>query len=235
MNEYAELAIEADIAPRHAGDTTPLTGGLQLTTQVVTEKGKRPCGRYYTLAIPEAKGWDREVEKGIAHTLRLLLKAKGLRPRRTLVAGLGNRRILCDRLGTDTVDCLTPTSRLYAFCPMVKQVTGLDSADTIAAVRAVGDCDLVVAVDALVCRDPVYLMRTVELSDAGLTPGGGVGLPQKGLTEASLGAPICYVGVPMLSFVDPFVPTLCVTTEDVERKSATIAERLAAAIAHTVG
>ena len=92
------------------------------------------------------------------------------------------------------------------------------------------EVDLVIAVDSLVCRDPKYLLRTVELSDAGLTPGGGVGLPQKPLSEDTVGVPVLYVGVPTLSYVDPYVSTLCVTVQDMQKQAIIIAETLANAL-----
>ena len=106
----------------------------------------------------------------------------------------------------------------------------MDTASVVRAVAAVAQADLVVAVDSLVCRDPNLLLRTAELSDAGLTPGGGVGLPQMCLNRQTLGVPFCYLGVPTLSYVNPYVDTLCVTVQDMPKQEVLVAQSLADAI-----
>mgnify|MGYP000546078676 CR=1 FL=1 len=53
-----------------------------------------------------------------------------------------------------------------------------------------------IAVDSLCCDDPGRLYRTVQLTDAGITPGSGAAAPRRGLSERSAGIPVIAVGVP---------------------------------------
>ena len=230
MIERQELACEALAAKGNHGKATALPKGMSLVRHDVEGDGAKGKGIYLTLKLPPEKAWDEDVERGIARALRQLSEANDIQRGKTLVAGLGNHNLLCDRLGWDVVDRLSPDANLMAFCPMVKEQTGMDTADTVKAVAKAADADLVVAVDSLVCRDPTYLLRTVELSDAGLTPGGGVGLPQKGLDRKTVGVPLLYLGVPTLSYVNPYVSTLCVTVQDMQKQEIVIAEAIANAL-----
>jgi len=234
MIERQELACEALEAKGNRGETIAYHAGLSLTRHDVEGDGEWGKGVYLTLRLPQKKQWDEDVGRGVEKALRQLMKASGIQRGKTLLVGLGNRHLLCDRLGTDTIDKVTPCETLYAICPMVKEQTGLDTADTVRAVAQAAGADIVVAVDSLVCRDPMYLLRTVELSDAGLTPGGGVGLPQKGLNEEALGVPVLYLGVPTLSYVNPYVSTLCVTVQDMQKQETVIAETLANALTNVL-
>ena len=49
--------------------------------------------------------------------------------------------------------------------------------------------------------DDLYLYidrinKSIQISDTGIIPGGGVGNSQKGLTEESLGVPVIAIGIP---------------------------------------
>ena len=229
MNERRELALEALETAGVKGERVRLSGAVEMTRHDVEDGGLRPKGRYLTLTMNGAK-WGEDAVRGIEHALDLLRRENRLKKGRVLVAGLGNRNLLCDRFGWDVADKTIPSERLATFCPMVKEQTGLESADTLRAIADLWKPDLVLAVDALVCKNPKYLMDTVELSDAGLTPGGGVGRPKKGIDKESMGVPTWYLGVPTLSFVNPWESALCVTREDIVKKNAEAVEAVAAAI-----
>lgn len=213
----------------------PMEGGLTLVTDVVKTDGPRDKGRYLTLKLPHCAPWDDRVCAAMVIALRNILAQNNLTPKRTLVVGLGNRQILCDRLGAATVDRLLPEEGLYLLCPDVQTHTGLSTADVVAAVAHVVQPDLVLTVDALVCNLPQHLMCTIQLWDAGFRPGGGVGKTSKPLNRETLKAPVVSVGVPMLSFVQPYDPLLCVTTQDIEEKQAAISATLSAAIRQVFG
>ena len=61
----------------------------------------------------------------------------------------------------------------------------------------IGPCpDLVVAVDALASQSLGRVCTTVQLTDAGIVPGSGVGNHRRALTRETLGVPVLAVGVP---------------------------------------
>ena len=74
--------------------------------------------------------------------------------------------------------------------------TGIETAALVrSAAREMGAC-AIIAVDSLCCDDPGRLYRTVQLTDAGITPGSGAAAPRRGLSERSAGIPVIAVGVP---------------------------------------
>ena len=130
------------------------------------------------------------------------------------VTGLGNAELTADALGPDTVSKLTATrhlrehelplyreigcSALSAFAPGVLGQTGIETLELLrGAVRSVKP-DLVVAVDALAARSCKRLASTVQLSDAGIVPGSGVGNHRTAITADTLGVPVIALGVPMV-------------------------------------
>lgn len=74
--------------------------------------------------------------------------------------------------------------------------TGVESAELVRGVveRVCPDC--VIAVDALAARSMKRLCTAVQLSDAGIAPGSGVGNCRAALDKESLGVPVIAVGVP---------------------------------------
>lgn len=131
---------------------------------------------------------------------------------KVLAVGLGNAELTADALGPDTVSKLTVTahlreheSRLFhglgccslsAFAPGVLGKTGIEAfALLLGAVRAVRP-DLVIVIDALAARSCDRLASTVQISDAGLVPGSGVGNCRTAISSHTLGVPVIALGIP---------------------------------------
>ena len=60
--------------------------------------------------------------------------------------------------------------------------------------------DMVIAVDTLACSSVSRLGRTVQFSDGGIEPGGGVGNAKRSLTFDSLRIPVLAIGVPLVIY-----------------------------------
>ena len=74
--------------------------------------------------------------------------------------------------------------------------TGIESAALVRGVVSLVRPDRVIAVDALSARDTARLCRAVQVTNAGIVPGSGVGNARSALTEDVLGVPVVAVGVP---------------------------------------
>ena len=83
-----------------------------------------------------------------------------------------------------------------AAAPGVLASTGMESSFVARALAERLKPACVIAVDALVSRSLDRLCRTVQLSNAGVVPGSGVGNHREALDRESLGAPVFTVGVP---------------------------------------
>ena len=56
--------------------------------------------------------------------------------------------------------------------------------------------DVVLIIDALAARSCERLSSTVQISDAGISPGSGVGNHRAAITRETVGVPVIAVGVP---------------------------------------
>ncbi|MBQ3063833.1 MAG: GPR endopeptidase [Clostridia bacterium] len=178
----------------------------------------KPCGRYVTVAR-EGLFTDSIVFEEARRVLAVELRemAERMTGKRVgadfslLVVGLGNDEMTPDALGPQTVRQMTVTRHragdgvrflsekpceIAAFSPGVAGRTGLEAVELVRGAVAAVTPDLVVAVDALVARETGRLGSTVQLSDVGLAPGGGVGQARPALSADSLGAPVLALGVP---------------------------------------
>lgn len=127
-----------------------------------------------------------------------------------LVAALGNRAITPDALGPLVHQRLLITRHLAAGAPElfaslrsvaavsagVLGTTGVESRELIRAAVELVKPVCVIAVDALAARSAKRLCAAVQLTDAGIAPGSGVGNHRPALNEESLGVKVIGVGVP---------------------------------------
>jgi spore protease len=129
-----------------------------------------------------------------------------------LVVGLGNRGITADALGPLAVDGLLVTRHLQqqerdifrkmeccavsALAPGVLGQTGMEVAEVVAGAVRQAQTDVIVAIDALAARECDRLAATVQISNAGISPGSGIGNDRTALTRESLGVPVIALGIP---------------------------------------
>ena len=74
--------------------------------------------------------------------------------------------------------------------------SGIESARQIATLCEALRPQLVVVIDALAGAEAEQLCRSVQVSDAGISPGSGVGNDRQELSRHTLGAPVLTVGMP---------------------------------------
>lgn len=220
-----DLAVEAHQLWREgAQDAASLPGvrseeedrdGFPVTTVTISSPEAaqalgKPEGTYVTI---ELDGLLRREENAfqraagvVAAALRPLLPEDGP----ALVVGLGNRAVTPDLIGPLAVDHLLVTRHLVeqvpehfgglrpvaAAAPGVLATTGMESSLVAQALSQRLRPACVIAVDALASRSLDRLCRTVQLSDAGVVPGSGVGNHRAALDRESLGVPVFTVGVP---------------------------------------
>ena len=129
-----------------------------------------------------------------------------------LVAGLGNAALTADAIGPQAVGGLVATrhlreyegalyralgcSALSAIAPGVLGQTGIETQELLRSVVRAVEPDLVLVIDALAARSCDRLAATLQLSDAGICPGSGVGNHRSELSSQTLGVPVLALGVP---------------------------------------
>ena len=103
-----------------------------------------------------------------------------------------------------------------ALAPGVLGQTGVEVQEIARAlVRDTAPAALVV-IDALAAKATQRLGRTVQLSDAGIVPGSGVGNARSELSQNTLGIPVVAMGVPTV--VDVGTPVREYTQENIEEE-----------------
>ena len=187
------------------------------TKNAATQLGK-PVGRYVTMeadALGEPdEGYHREISECFCKELCQLVEEKREKEEMAiLVIGLGNRDVTADSLGPRILDNLFVTRhmvKLYgtaavgegkvhmisALEPGVMAKTGMETAEIVSGVIKETKPDLLIVADALAARSTKRLNRTIQITDAGIQPGSGVGNHRNALTQESLGVPVIAVGVP---------------------------------------
>ena len=87
-------------------------------------------------------------------------------------------------------------ANVAAMAPGVMGITGIESFDIIKGVVDKIKPDLLIAVDALASRKMDRVSTTIQLSDTGISPGGGVGNKRMTLNISTLGIPVLAIGIP---------------------------------------
>ncbi len=170
---------------------------VNLDDHLARRLGRR-AGQYITLE------WTKAMPVNITTLLSSQLKTMstglGLSSPQVLCIGLGNPNFLVDRLGTLCLDNLTisPHSNLTKLYPSIESVTGISSFDMISAVVQKIKPNLVIVIDTLATYKLSRIGSCIQLTTAGISPGGGVGNDQPHISRTSLNVPVIAVGVPLL-------------------------------------
>lgn len=184
----------------------------------------KPVGSYITADLGQR--WDRDdhtvtaAASVLANELISLLPPD---PQSVLVVGLGNRNITADALGPLSVEKVVVTrhlkdmmpeafqnfSRVSAISPGVLGLTGVETGEIVQGVCQRIKPDVIIAIDALASRRMARLCRTVQLSNTGITPGGGIAAGRTALDEQSLHVPVIAMGVPTVVDAMTLAADLC--------------------------
>ena len=180
----------------------------------------RPRGQYVTVDC--GRMWELDddsmerVSGVIAHELSRMVRRLCGKPLSrdfgVLVAGLGNDEITADAIGPETVRRIEVTRHLRTYLPeayeqigvcaisaLAPGVLGQTGIETVELVRGAAENaapDVIIAIDALAARSVTRLASTVQLSDAGINPGSGIGNNRRAICRDTVGVPVIALGVP---------------------------------------
>lgn len=221
--EAREVIVQREGPPEIPGvavDTEETEYGTISRVSIMTEQGARAMGKmpgdYSTIEAPALRQRDRNVLEQIADLIaeelrRFLAHLQVPAEGDVLVVGLGNWNATPDALGPRTVHHLVVTRHFYhmatpkgrqgvrpvaALSPGVLGITGIETAEIVQGLVQQIKPALVVCVDALAARSTERLATTIQIADAGIQPGSGVGNKRFGITRESLGVPVIAIGVP---------------------------------------
>ncbi len=198
--------------------------GMEVTRTIIykgngEEKSGKKAGEYITANIGDLNIMTTAEFEKTANCLSMLIKdvipvGDGC----VLVAGIGNDDIISDAVGPRTVSKVIATRHikrlkkdLYKSLGLSETVTiqtgvmgntGLESAEMLSSVVEKIKPKCVIAVDALASRRLSRLATTVQISNAGISPGAGVSNRRVELNSDTVGVPVVAIGIPTV--VDAF-------------------------------
>ncbi len=244
----SDLAIE--LVKVKKGDKIGSLTRSEITLDVEQARkiGKQP-GRYLTYETEAFWQADEKEYSLISQTM-----AQGLRSlvsgNEILVVGLGNEALAADSLGVKTCAKISVTrkieggAQISCLTPGVLGRTGIESFEVVKGVVSVIKPTTVIAVDSLCAGSTKRLLSSVQISDAGITPGSGVGNHRMTLSSDTLGCNVVCIGIPTVVYAstlvceadgEPLADDMVVTPKDIESIVEDCARTLADAIESAIG
>ena len=207
----AEGALDGVVAEERELDGFSVTT-VTIETTAASEKLCKPIGVYHTVSLEPVLRREEDAFARAAGVLSALLRQTLplSQDMSVFVAGLGNHAITPDAIGPATAEQILATRHLReqmpdpfgklrsvsVLAPGVLGSTGIESAEMVTTLCRQIKADAVVVVDALACSESERLCRTVQITDAGIVPGSGVGNNRAAFDAQQLGVPVIAVGVP---------------------------------------
>lgn len=185
---------------------------LEITDDEAEKVIGKKKGRYVTYETKCFKNMSKENRNEVIEILAKSIKdISGLKREKILVVGLGNRKITADALGPRTVDKIKVTRQFFKaynkdydedynevciLAPGVLGITGIETINTIIGVVEKIKPTLIIIIDALASRKMRRLCSVVQITDAGIEPGSGIGNMQGSLNKDSIGVKVIAIGIP---------------------------------------
>lgn len=190
---------------------------ILVTTITIDENNKKffskKIGKYITIEFNDITDFEnnKKVEKVFIDELKKLLKINNIDDSDTcLVIGLGNEKSTPDSLGPLTVDNIIVTNHFYflginvedgfrsvaAINPGVMGQTGIETFDIINSVTKEIKPDFILVIDSLKASSVDRINKTIQITDAGINPGSGIGNNRKEINKELLNIPVFAIGVP---------------------------------------
>ncbi|MGL5348119.1 MAG: GPR endopeptidase [Peptostreptococcaceae bacterium] len=215
--EIYEEGQNASEIPGVKIDTKELENCTVTKVEIIDEQGaeimNKGIGKYITLESNLMKFDDDESrEEVITYLKDELVEILGNdKTKKTLVIGLGNWNITSDALGPKAVSKTLVTRHIFknynkdydddftevsGLSPGVMGLTGIETSEIVKSIVDTIKPDRVIAIDALASRKMERVNSTIQISTAGISPGGGVGNKRKALNKEYLGVDVIAIGVP---------------------------------------
>lgn len=179
---------------------------------VNAKKLKKAVGNYITIEFKDATDYDNceDLKLVLQKELISILKTNNIKDSDScMIIGLGNRSSTPDSLGPLTLENIVVTNHLFelgsidtdfrktfAFEPGVMAETGLETSDLMKNIIDGIKPNFIIVVDALASGSIERLNKTIQITDTGINPGGGIGNNRKEISFSTTGIPVIALGVP---------------------------------------
>ncbi len=187
--------------------------------KIINEEGEialdKKRGNYITIDVKKINNITTEKEQKIidifSKELKEIIKKHVNSNDEILIVGLGNLYATPDSLGAKVVQNIEITRHIKIYLPEIIDkntrsvsaitpgVLGTTGIETVEIVKGIVDNikpKLVIAIDSLCSKNIDRINKSIQISDTGISPGGGVGNKRTDLSEETLGIPVISIGVP---------------------------------------
>ncbi|MBR2833418.1 MAG: GPR endopeptidase [Bacilli bacterium] len=210
--------VRTDLAIELVNDEvdTKVVNGVKVTSIVLSDDDAKrilkKSGSYVTIEFDDITDYDKgeKIKTVFEDELKKFLKAAQISDEATcLVIGLGNAKVTPDAIGPLTLEKTIVTNHLYvygeldegfrrvsAIRPGVMGETGIETGDLLKGIVDKIKPDFIITVDALAASSIERVNRTIQMTNAGINPGSGVGNKRKEISFDTLGVPVIAIGVP---------------------------------------
>ena len=184
---------------------------IDLKKEDAKKIGKK-VGTYVTIEFTDITDYDNKekVKTIFVEELEKILKKQKIKEDDIcLVIGLGNEKSTPDSLGPLVIKNILVTNHIYMykdldegyrrvckFEPGVTGETGIETSDMIKELINAINPNFIIIVDALASSTIEKVNKTIQMTDAGINPGSGVGNKRKEISKDILGIPVIAIGVP---------------------------------------
>lgn len=206
-----DLAIELLKEPKGIEEEKVKITSIDLNEKDARKIGKKE-GTYVTIEFNDITDYDNQekVKTIFVKELKKMIERQNIKEDDIcLVIGLGNEKSTPDSLGPLVIQNILVTNHLYMyksleegyrrvckFMPGVTGETGIETSDLIKELINTIKPNFVIIVDALASSTIEKVNTTIQMTDAGINPGSGVGNKRKEISKDLLGIPVIAIGVP---------------------------------------
>ena len=172
---------------------------INVETDEESRLAQKPKGKYITIEadFPRIPYCNFEEEVfAIASEIKRLIPKTGS----VFVVGIGNPLLTADSLGPLCTNALLCGSfferRLFSLAPDTNGKTAMETEKLILAAVKEFSPAAVIIVDSLAAESFVHICKSIQVTDAGISPGSGLGEREKELSQKTLGVPTVAIGTP---------------------------------------
>ena len=187
--------------------------------EVLNEKGEKALGKkigkYLSLEIRDTMLLEDTDKEKITNVFSEVITnfIKEYNPKSILVVGLGNKDVTPDSLGPKVIDKINVTRHIFTYAkelvtneskivsaisPGVLGTTGIEVCEIVEAISKKIKPDIVLVIDSLASISKERVGKSMQITDAGIAPGGGVQNRRKELSIETLKVPVIAIGVPFV-------------------------------------
>ena len=200
---------------------------------------QKPVGTYITIDAKKINNIPVEKEDKIieivSKELKSIVDKHVQKNEEIMIVGLGNLHSTPDSLGSRVVNEVEITRHIKIYLPQyideneraisaispgVLGTTGIESAEIIKGIVDKVQPKMIIAIDSLCSKNVSRINKSIQISDTGIVPGGGVGNARDELSEKTLGIPVVAIGVPtVVEMASITNDCLDLFIEDLQRKA----------------